>query len=441
MDRRKFLAITGAGLAALWARTAPAAAMLTPSDDDFLDDLQRRCFRYFLEKTDPALGLTLDRARSDGGAYSLDQRPTANITVTGFGLAALCIAAERGWLSRREATDRVRAALTYFARHAPHEKGWFYHWLHLRQGTRAAAYSTRGDLSEVSTVDSALLLAGILTARQYFKADPEIAELGDEIYRRVDFPWMLEAKTPAFCHGWTPEGGFLTYLWSAYSEASVLYLLGIGSPTHPVPASSWYSWARNPNVYDAYRFIGTAPLFSHQYSHAFVDFRDRRDKEPSGVDWYVNSVTATRAHRQYCIDLRKSFPGYSSEIWGVTSSMSPSGYVDWGGPPLDTRIDGTVVPAAAGGSLMFAPDICLPALRAMKERFGDRIYGRYGFADAFNPTTGWVSENILGLNLGITLLSCENLRSGKLWTWFMANPEPQRAMDLAGFRPSSETGR
>src|SRR5580704_2279935 len=137
MDRRKFLAITGAGLAALWARTAPAAAMLTPSDDDFLDDLQRRCFRYFLEKTDPALGLTLDRARSDGGAYSLDQRPTANITVTGFGLAALCIAAERGWLSRREATDRVRAALTYFARHAPHEKGWFYHWLHLRQGTRA----------------------------------------------------------------------------------------------------------------------------------------------------------------------------------------------------------------------------------------------------------------------------------------------------------------
>jgi hypothetical protein len=435
MHRRSFLTLSGAGLAALWTRSARAASSPASADEGLLDDLQRRCFRYFVEKTDPGTGLTLDRARADGGAYTLDERPTANITVTGFGLAAFCIAAERGWTSRKEAAERVRTALRFFAQHAPHEHGWFYHWLHYRNGTRAAAYSTRGELSEVSTIDTAFLLAGILTARRYFASDPEITRLADEIYQRVDFPWMLEEKkVPAFCHGWTPERGFITFLYSAYSEASVLYLLAIASPTCPIPASSWYAWARNPNVYGRYRFIGTTPLFAAQYSHAFVDFRGRRDEEGKGVDWFANSIVATRAHRQFCLDLRRTFPGYSPEIWGVTCSMSPVGYLDWGGPPLDPRIDGTVVPSAPGGSLMLAPDICLPALQAMKARFGDRIYGRYGFTDAFHPMTGWVSENVVGLNLGITLLAAENLRSGQLWNWFMANPEPRRALDLAGFR-------
>jgi hypothetical protein len=437
MHRRTFLALSGAGLAALWIRAVPPPNSLSPADEEFLEDLQRRCFRYFQEKTDPDTGLTLDRAQSNGAPYTLDQRPTANITVTGFGLAAFCIAAERGWITRNEAAGRVRTALRFFARRAPHERGWFYHWIHLRQGTRAAAYSTRGELSEISTVDSALLMAGILTARRYFASDKEISDLAEEIYRRIDFPWMLESKTPAFCHGWTPERGFITYLWSNYSEASVLYLLAIGSPTHPVPASSWYAWTRNPNVYGTYRFIGTAPLFTHQYSHAFVDFRGLRDNRGSGVDWFANSVTATRAHRQFCMDLHKTFPGYTPEIWGITCSMSVDGYLDWGGPPLDSRIDGTVVPAAAGGSLQFAPDLCIPALRAMKDGFGGTIYGRYGFTDAFHPTNGWVSPNVIGLNLGIILLSAENLRSGKLWNWFMANPEPRLAMELAGFRAAA----
>src|SRR6202453_4907298 len=148
MHRRKFLALVGAGLAALQTRAAPEAGALSSSDEDFLEDLQRRCFRYFLEKTDPATGLTLDRARLDGGTYMLDQRPTANITVTGFGLAAFCIAAERGWMIRQDAANRVRTALKFFARHAPQEKGWYSHWMHLRLGTRAAAFSTRGELSE-----------------------------------------------------------------------------------------------------------------------------------------------------------------------------------------------------------------------------------------------------------------------------------------------------
>lgn len=418
----------------MWTRHSVPASPLASADEALLDDLQRRCFRYFLEKTDPHTGLVLDRARSDGGVYTLDQRPTANITVTGFGLAAFCIAAERGWLSRREAADRVRTALRFFARHSPHERGWFYHWVHWEEGTRAAAYSTRGELSEVSTVDTAFLLAGVLTARQYFQSDLEIASLADEIYGRIDFSWMLQG--PVFCHGWTPEGGFIPYLWSEYSEAGILYLLAIGSPTHPVPATSWDAWKRNPNDYGSYRFIGVAPLFTQQYSQAFIDFRGRRDQQGAGVDWFRNSIVATEAHRQFCLDLQKQFPGYSSEIWGVTCSMAAGGYVDWGGPPLDPRIDGTVVPSAAGGSLMFAPDLCMAALRAMQVRFGERIYGRYGFTDAFHPTNGWVSENVVGLNLGITLLSLENFRSGKLWSCFMANPELQRAMDLAGFRPA-----
>lgn len=441
MHRRTFLALSGAGLAALWTQAALPASSLSAADEDFLEDLQRRCFRYFQEKTDPDTGLTLDRAQSTGAPYTLDQRPTANISVTGFGLAAFCIAAERGWITRNEAAGKVRTALRFLARRAPHERGWFYHWIHMHQGTRAAAFSTRGELSEISTVDSALLMAGVLTARRYFASDKEITDLAEEIYRRVDFPWMLESKTPAFCHGWTPEKGFITYLWSNYSEASILYLLAIGSPTHPVPAASWYAWTRNPNVYDSYRFIGTAPLFIHQYSHAFVDFRGWRDNKGSGVDWFANSVTATRAHRQFCIDLHKSFPSYTPDIWGITCSMSVDGYLDWGGPPLDSRIDGTVVPAAAGGSLMFAPDVCIRALRAMRDGFGEKIYGRYGFTDAFNPTNGWVSPNVIGLNLGIALLSAENLRSGKLWDWFMANPEPRLAMDLAGFSPIGESVR
>jgi hypothetical protein len=355
--------------------------------------------------------------------------------VTGFGLAAFCIAAERGWIGRSEAANRVRSALRFFAHQAPHQMGWFYHWLHLRNGQRAGALSVTTDLSEVSTIDTAFLLAGVLTVRQYFKEDREMIELADFIYRRVNFPWMLKDNTLILGHGWTPEKRFIPYDWSEYSEASILYLLAIASPTHPISPQAWYAWKRNPNVYGLYRYIGTTPLFTYQFSHAFFDFRHRKDRAGAGVDWFANSVTATRANRQFCIDLAKNFPGYSSNIWGITCSFSAQGYVSWGGPPLDLRIDGTVVPAAAGGSLMLAPEICLPALQAMKARFGSKIYGRYGFTDAFEPDGKWISQDVLGLNLGITLLSAENLRSGKLWSWFMASPEAVRALALAGFRP------
>lgn len=179
---------------------------------------------------------------------------------------------------------------------------------------------------------------------------------------------------------------------------------------------------------------GPDPLFVHQYSHAWIDFRGRRESTPTKTDWFENSVIATRAHRAFCLSLSSDFPGFAENVWGITASDSQKGYVAWGGPPRHRDIDGTVVPAAAAGSLMLTPDITLPALREMRRKFGDRIYGRYGFADAFHPTSGWVNPDVIGIDLGITLLSAENLRSGRVWTWFMKNPEVTTALDRAGVK-------
>lgn len=433
MNRRSFLRLAAAACAA--PRLGRAAA--AQAGDAFLEDLQQRSFSYFEEKADNGTGLVLDRACTNGGPYSLDARPTASTSVTGFGLAAFCVAAERGWLPRARALARVRATLRFFADRAPQERGWFYHWLHLRTGERAGAFSNgRGNegISEISTIDTALLLAGMLTARAYFASDPEVVRLATAIYERVDFAWMLQPGTGLLSHGWTPESGFLPFAWDEYSEAGLLYLLAIASPTHPIPPRAWYAWRRTPNAYAGYRYVGTTPLFTFQYSHAFFAFSGRRDR--GGVDWAENSRTATLAHRRFCADLHGRFPGYTGDIWGITPSRSAAGYTDWGGPPLDPRTDGTIVPAAAGGSLMFAPEICVPALQAMRARYPASAC-RYGFTDSFNPCTGWYSPDVTGLNLGITLLAAENLRSGSLWRWFMSNPEAERALARAQFTPSA----
>jgi hypothetical protein len=253
----------------------------------------------------------------------------------------------------------------------------------------------------------------------------------------MDFKWLLNDHPMLLSHGWTPEGGFLKSRWARYSEFTIIYLLGIGSPTHPIDADAWYAWERPENAYSDYHYIGMSPLFTHQYSHAFVDYRGRRENRGSRIAWFENSVIATKAHRQFCIDLAKEFPGYSENIWGITSSNSEKGYKAWGGPPRNKAIDGTVVPCAPGGSLMIEPGITLAALKEMKRKFGERIYGRYGFADAFHPTRGWVSTDVLGLDTCITQLSAENLRSGNIWKWFMQNPEIPRAMEKAGLELQS----
>jgi hypothetical protein len=182
-------------------------------------------------------------------------------------------------------------------------------------------------------------------------------------------------------------------------------------------------------TYAGYTYIsGAPPLFVHQYSQAWIDFRHRPEKRAPGTNWFDNSVTATRAHRQFCIDLKSDFPGYSENVWGITASDSARGYRAWGGPPATRNIDGTVVPCAAGGSLMLAPDICLAALMEMHRKFGDRIWQRYGFVDAFHPTNGWTDKDVIGIDVGITLLSAENLRTGNVWKWFMRNRQIKRAM-------------
>ncbi len=400
---------------------------LAAPDDEFLEDLSRRAFRYFDEQADARTGLAFDRARTDGARVAGASETVASIAATGFGLTALAIGAQRGWMDRARAAARARATLRFFAEEAEHQHGWFYHFL-------AAAGGKRVWRCELSSIDTALLLAGVLTARQAFD-DPEIARAARKIWERVDFGWMRNGDPLLLSHGWKPETGFLASRWNRYSELPILYLLGIASPAHPLPPAAWYAWQRPRFEFGGYTYVRGGGLFTHQYPQAWLDLRGLRDQPPSGVDYFANSATATRAHRAFCLDLARRFPkSYSGNVWGITASDSAKGYVGWGGPPADPAIDGTVVPCAPGGSLMFAAEICIPALRTMRERFGDRVYGRYGFCDAFNPTTGWIDTDAIGIDVGITLLSAENLRTGAVWRWFMQNPEMGRALKLAGFR-------
>jgi hypothetical protein len=423
----------GSGLAALAACAIVVAASqgpsreqigptLSPEDTAVLDDLQRRSFRFFEEQADPTTGQVRDRARTDGSPHDANHRDIASIASTGFGLTGLCIAAERGWLPRDEAVARARTTVLFLANQMPHEHGWFYHFVDAKTGARAWK-------SEVSSIDTALLMAGVLSARRCFSSDAALVGASDLVYRRIDFTWM----------GWRPESGFLAARWEHYCELMILYLLAIGSPTHAIPPAAWYAWSRPTVSFEGYSFIGGAdPLFVHQYSHAWVDFRGRRESRAPHIEWWQNSITATHAHKAFCLSLAPRFSSYTDELWGITASDGPSGYQAWGGPPAHGPIDGTIVPAAPGGSLMFTPAITLAALKAMKAKHGATIYGRYAFADAFNPATGWVDPDVIGIDVGITLVSAENLRTGAVWKWFMANREIPSAMELAGLE---EEGR
>lgn len=407
---------------------AVPAAKVTAEDSAFLEDLQKRTFQYFWEQSDPKTGLTLDRARTSGEPPKPGDNNyrVASLAATGFGLSGLCIAADRNWIPRQQAIERAQATLDFFANRAFNKNGWFYHWMDAVTGERRWN-------SEISSIDTALLLAGVLTVKTCFNGDRQIGRMADKIYRRVDFKWMLNGDPYLLSHGWRPESGWIKNRWDNYSEQMILYLLAIGSPTAPVPARSWYAWKRTWQNYGKYKYLAAvSPLFIHQFSHAWVDFRGRREAAPPFVDYYENSVKATLAQRDFMAnELSREFPKYSATMWGLTASDSAKGYVAWGAPPRDPATDGTVVPCAAAGSLMFAPEATLPALKEMKAKFGDGIYGRYGFTDAFNPHNGWINPDVIGIDLGITLLSAENLRSGKVWFWFMLNPEVQYAMRAA----------
>jgi hypothetical protein len=419
------------------AQQRPAAphAHLSAQDRAFLTDLERRTFQYFWEQADAGTGLVLDRAHTDGRPHQMGEPSyhIASSAATGFGLTALCVAAANRWVDRNEARARTRTTLHFFAERAATEHGWFLHWMDQPTGERRWQ-------SETSSIDTALFLAGALTARRCFQDDAEIVQLATKIYERVDFQWMLAGHPTLLSHGWRPETGFIKSRWDTFSEHLILQLLAIGSPTHPITPRAWLAWQRWRMTYAGYTYLnGPAPLFTHQYTHAYVDFRGWRETWYPFTDYFVNSIIATRAHRQFCIDLAREFPDYNENVWGISASDSAKGYLAWGGPPRDPAIDGTVVPYAAAGSLMFTPDISLPALRTMRAQFGATIYGRYGFTDAFNPTTGWIDPDVIGIDLGITLLSAENLRTGNVWRWFMRNAEISRALRRAGLRLHQNT--
>jgi hypothetical protein len=402
---------------------------LTREDEALIEDLSRRAFQYFVDHADARTGLVLDRARTTGEAPP-EGHPShriASSAATGFGLTALCIGSERGWIARDEARRRVLTTLHFFAERAPREHGWFLHWMDSETGERRWN-------SETSSIDTALLLAGVLTARQFFRDNSEVVRLSTLIYERVDFPWMLAGHPTLLSHGWRPETGFIRARWDTYSEHLILQLLAIGSPTHPITPRAWRGWLRKRITYAGYTFMSDGPLFIHQYTQAWADLRGVRESWYPFVNYFENSATATRAHRQFCIDLAREFPAYGPEVWGISASDSARGYVAWGGPPRDPAIDGTVVPYAAAGSLMFTPDISLAALRALQDKYGSQTYGPYGFADAFNPNTGWVDTDVIGLDQGITLLGAQNLRDGLVWRYFMRNAEIPRAMRLVGLR-------
>jgi hypothetical protein len=388
-------------------------------DEALLEEIENANFRYFWEQANPESGIVRDRCN----AINPDKSDLGSIASTGFGLTALCIGDQRGYVSHADARGRALNTLRFLWKRLPNHRGFFYHWANVNTGERLWD-------SEVSSVDTAILLCGILSCRQHFQHS-EISYLATEIFNRVDWSWLSE-DTRILPHGWTPETGFLQFRWDNYSELMMMYLLGLGSSTHPLPAETWTAWKRVTFEYDGIRYIGSfAPLFVHQYSQAWFDFRNKRDQY---TDYFQNSITATDVHRRFCIDLATQFPNYSDDLWGITASDSPRGYVVWGGPPATGPIDGSVVPCATGGSLPFLPQATMRVLQTIKNRYGQRAWTRYGFVDAFNPLTNWYDTDVVGIDTGITMVMAENARTGFVWSTFMKNPEAVRGMERAGFK-------
>ena len=397
----------------------PVPESLSPEDDQLLEELESANFRYFWEQADPQTGLVKDRCNVRGP----DSGVVASIAATGFGLTALCIGHKRGFISLPEVQRRVLTGLRFLWRRLPNHRGFFYHFANVNTGERLWD-------SEVSSVDTAILLCGLLTCRQHFR-HPEIRHWAAEIFNRVDWTWLSE-DTRLLPHGWMPELGFLPYRWEDYSELMMMYLLGLGSFSRPLPVEAWDAWKRATFDYEGIRYIGSfAPLFVHQYSQAWFDFRRKRDRY---ADYFQNSVLATEVHRRFCLELAKQFPDYSDDLWGITASDSQNAYVVWGGPPAIGPIDGTVVPSAAAGSLAFLPEEAMRVLRTIRTRYGAGAWSKYGFVNAFNPLKNWYDSDVVGIDTGITMLMAENLRTGFVWDTFMKNPEARRGMERAGFK-------
>jgi hypothetical protein len=413
--------------------------------------LQEESLRYFLHETNPRNGLVRDKTRRGW---------PASIAAVGMALAAYPLGVERRLIGRRKAVQRTLAALRFFSRapqgpepDATGYRGFYYHFLDMRTGRRAWD-------CEISTVDTALLIAGALAAAAYFQADDaaeaEIRRLADRLYRRVDWRWALR-RGATLSHGWKPRR-FLRYRWEGYDEALILYILALGSPTSPIPPESYRAWLSTyewREVY-GYEYVHAGPLFTHQLSHIWIDFRGIRDDymRERGLDYFENSRRATFAQREYAIRNPRGFAGYNERCWGLTATDGPGprrlsidglrrtfyDYVARGVP--DGPDDGTLAPWAVATSLPFAPEIVVPAIEYYRHHLHLCAGNAYGFKATFNPTFpdrrrsryGWVSRYHFGINEGPVALMIENHRSGLVWELMRRCPYLVEGLRRAGFR-------
>lgn len=371
------------------------------TDAEFVDRLEYDTLHYFAGEANAANGLIKDSSRP--GA-------PCSVAAVGFGLTVLCIGDSRGWIDRGQVYERVLKTLKYFRDDVPNEHGFFYHFLDMRTGKRTWS-------SELSSIDTALFMAGALFAGEYFKGT-EVEDVARQIYERVDWPWMMNGRK-VMCMGWRPEEGFLPYYWDSYSEAMILYALAIGSPTHPIPPGSWYEWARPVDTYADNKVVYcyTGSIFTYQYSHAWIDFRRLNDTD--GTNYYANSVAATAANRAFCTDKADEYKTYGEDCWGLTACLGPKGYKGYGARPGEAFNDGTIAPSGMAGSVVFDWAASFAGLKYLYDNHKSFLYGKYGFKDAFNLDKSWWAEEYLGIDQGITVLMLENYKTGLVWNHFM----------------------
>jgi hypothetical protein len=402
------------------------------SDDDFLEYVQQTSFDYFWYGANPANGLVPDRTAAGS---------PCSIAAVGFGLSAIAIAVDHGWISRTQAVARIQTTLNTFALgpQGPAASGtigyngWYYHFLDMTTGVRAPN-------SELSSIDTALLLGGVLHVKQYFDGttadETNIRATADALFNRVDWNWMARG-TNAVCMGWFPNSGFLSGDWIGYNEGMLIYCLGLGA-TNPLPPSAWNRWTSGYTwgTYYGQTFIPFSPMFGHQYSHCWIDFRHIADSfmNAHNSTYFENSRRATLAQQTYAILNPGHFVAYTNTVWGLTACDGPNGYTVHGIPPGGAD-DGTIAPTASGGSIAFAPEISVPTLRYFYSHYRPRIWTAYGYRDAFNIGAQWYATDELGIDQGPIVVMIENYRTQRVWQLFMRNPEVQRGLQRAGFAP------
>lgn len=468
----RLLAITCLAVAYIGCNRHPAeppraavTPLLRPPLTPLFDDLEKRTFDYFWETANPDNGLIPDR-------YPYTE-PFSSVAAIGFGLTAYGIGVERGYVTREQAVQRTLLTLRYLEglpQGSREEgmagyRGFYYHFLRMDDGTRYA------DWVELSSVDTALLLGGVLFSQSYFDADTpdetEIRGLADTIYRRVEWPWM-QVRPPLIAMGWYPKRGYIPFDWQGYNEGMLIYILALGSPTQGVGSDAWDAWTKTYTrawgTFQDQEYLGFAPQFGHQYSHVWIDYRGIRDAymRKRGFDYFENSRRATYAQRAYAIANPMGWKLYGENIWGLTASDGPQGanldydgglrefrhYSARGAGLADAFDDGTIAPTAAAASLPFAPEIVIPAVEEMYNRYGKEIYSRYGFLDAFNPSFtydvplktgqlipgfGWVASDYIGIDQGPIIAMIENYRDDFVWNVMKKNPYIRRGLKRAGF--------